>query len=174
MDDPFGFAPTQDPKKQQSNLSAAATDCSTCGGDRFVVVAYRTDPPTAWMQEHGINARSTVPEVAPCPDCNAACNTEFNRSDGRRVIAPDLGLVRDRMERVRRESFARPGGGMPDWATRWARARAAGDKRWFPEMLAFFDARDHPPAAITDREHFVQEDEYLEGPTPKAVVLGDV
>lgn len=59
-------------KSPGTNRSVKPTECSTCGGDRFVTVRLRSPETTIWMQEHGIkaNPREFHEEVAPCPDCN--------------------------------------------------------------------------------------------------------
>jgi hypothetical protein len=65
----------------------------------------------------------------------------------------------------------------PDWILRWERARAAGDLRPFPEQAevlhAFarrspedYKAYSPPGVPITDGEFWIQDDEYLDGPTP--------
>ena len=62
----------------------------------------------------------------------------------------------------------------PPWVQRWERARAAGDHRPFPEQIAALDALgrqdpEHyriyrpPSQPVSDREFWVQPDEYLEG-----------
>lgn len=62
----------------------------------------------------------------------------------------------------------------PEWVNRWERARAAKDMRPFPEqMLALdslaryspedFKVYSPPEQPVTDREFWVQPDEYLEG-----------
>lgn len=49
--------------------------------------------------------------------------------------------------------------GRPDWVVRWTRARIAGDPRLFPEQLS---ALEEPPGEpLTDRNVYVQPDEYL-------------
>ena len=64
----------------------------------------------------------------------------------------------------------------PLWVDRWERARAAGDLRPFPEQITALDslarqgALDYaayrpPEAPVSDREHWVQPDEYLPDPT---------
>ncbi len=70
----------------------------------------------------------------------------------------------------------------PDWVKRWERARAAGDMRPFPEQMNAMDAlarqtaEDYrvyapPEHPLNDREHWVQDDEYLEGEAePPAIV----
>ena len=62
----------------------------------------------------------------------------------------------------------------PEWVNRWERARAAGDMRPFPEQMTALDmlarqSPEHykvyapPEAPVTDREFWVQPDEFLEG-----------
>ena len=81
----------------RSNLSAPATACTTCGGDRFVVVSLRKPVQSPWMKERGIEVAgdATLEEYAPCPDCNAQAHPEFRRFDGTMAVAPDPGKVRD-------------------------------------------------------------------------------
>ena len=77
------FAPASTRPARASNR-AVVVDCQTCGGDRMVVFALRTDT---------YNGRSApVEEFAPCPDCNPDCNT---RREGFR--SPDPARVRERL-----------------------------------------------------------------------------
>jgi len=71
------------PKKADTNRSVVV-NCRTCSGDRMVVYATRTDT---------YNGRSAeVEEYAPCPDCNATCNTSRVR-----YRSPDPARVRERL-----------------------------------------------------------------------------
>lgn len=162
--DDFGFKieDKQEKKTPRTNQAAPIPDCDTCGGDRFVVVAMRPPYQTAWMKEKGIEPSSEkFIELAPCPDCNADANTTFTRRDGQLVKSPDAGHVREVMQPVGRQSKA--GGIVPGWVARWRAARAAKDKRPFPEQLGALRPEEHPPAPVDDRDHWVQEDEYVEG-----------
>ena len=63
-------------------------DCKTCGGDRMVVFSKRASYTTGWMQEHKLKAKGETEEYAPCPDCNADCDTrrrDFKSPDPARV-----------------------------------------------------------------------------------------
>lgn len=84
-----------------SNRSAPVSECVTCGGDRFVVVGTRPPLQSPWMKEHGITppANASIEEMAPCPDCNAAANTEFRRFDGSIVRPLDPAKTREMMSR---------------------------------------------------------------------------
>ncbi len=75
-------------------------ECDTCRGDRFVVFALRMPVTTIWMAERGIAADTDemIEEMAPCPECNADCDTEFSRGGGGRAKALDPALVRERMK----------------------------------------------------------------------------
>lgn len=64
-----------------TNVSAPATDCETCGGDRWVVVCLRGE----------------IEEYAGCPDCNAVQITYY-RADGTRWTSPDPARVREMMK----------------------------------------------------------------------------
>lgn len=49
--------------------------CTTCGGDRYVVVAHRQPQATSWMHDHKIEIKlhpkeRGFEETAPCPVCN--------------------------------------------------------------------------------------------------------
>lgn len=70
----------------------------------------------------------------------------------------------------------------PPWVFRWERARAAGDTRPFPEQVqaltalarideAHYRVYSPPEAPLDSRDHWVQPEEYLEGPSaPGAIV----
>lgn len=74
-------------------------ECTTCHGDRMVVVATRPVQQTPWMKAHGITppADASIEEVAPCPDCNSSTDTSFRRYDGSLVRPLDPGKVRELM-----------------------------------------------------------------------------
>lgn len=57
------FNSEQTTKKEQTANRAVTRDCETCAGDRFVVYSERPAP------------NGYYEEFAPCPDCNASCNT---------------------------------------------------------------------------------------------------
>lgn len=81
---PTFAAPTTRPARATNR--SVIRDCETCGGDRMVVFSVRTDT---------YNGRSAeVEEYAPCPDCNAGCNT--SRMNFR---SPDPARVRERLTR---------------------------------------------------------------------------
>jgi len=65
-------------------------ECTTCGGDRFVLVSMRPPVTSAWMREHGIEASKTDlhEEYAPCPDCGPEV-----------VGTPDRAKTRELMSR---------------------------------------------------------------------------
>lgn len=68
------------------------TQCETCDGDRFVLVATRPPLETQWMAVHKIAPNKDVPgneEYAPCPSCNAGADTTFFRPDGSPFRSPD-------------------------------------------------------------------------------------
>lgn len=78
---------------------AAYTACETCGGDRHVLVALRRPAGSPDMQRRG-NTPSPDEmheEYAPCPYCNSAANTYFDRPDGTKFRSPDPGAVREMM-----------------------------------------------------------------------------
>src|SRR5262245_1538560 len=56
------------PSTEQTNRSVW-TQCSTCGGDRFVPYSMRKAETSQWMREHGLEASGFYDEVASCPDC---------------------------------------------------------------------------------------------------------
>lgn len=86
---------------ESTNQSGRTTVCATCDGDRFVVYATRKPITTDWMSRHKIKAdeEQLIEEMAPCPECNPTVDTTFYRPDGSKFVAPDPGLVRDRMAR---------------------------------------------------------------------------
>ena len=73
--------------RRAENVHAAPTRCETCGGDRYVIVATRSE------------GRSEVDEYAACPDCNSTADTSFYRADGTRARALDSAQVRERLRR---------------------------------------------------------------------------
>ena len=84
------------PRVQTLNGSAAVTDCSTCGGDRFVLVSRRRPVATAWMNDHGLSvSEEKIEEYAPCPDCGAQEVEWYVGERTRRC--PDPGRVREMM-----------------------------------------------------------------------------
>lgn len=88
-----------EPKGGGTNRSAHH-DCETCGGDGMVVVATRKPQQTQWMREHGIKPTEHVmEEYAPCPACNAECDTHFRRFDGSYARSLDAEKVRELMRR---------------------------------------------------------------------------
>lgn len=84
------------PKVQHTNQSAAITSCSSCNGDRFVLVARRKPVATAWMNDHGLKAsEEMIEEYAPCPDCGAQ-EVEWYAGERTRRC-PDPARVREMM-----------------------------------------------------------------------------
>ena len=81
-----------------TNLNAPASECQTCGGDRFVVVAMRPVQATTWMHEHGIEPAegAAIEEMAPCPACHPA-EVSWYRYDGRKMTTPDPARTREMM-----------------------------------------------------------------------------
>ena len=81
----------QEDKKRTRKVTNARSynDCTTCGGDAWVVVSYRAPgPPTTWMAEHGIEPKQHpsdkgFEETAPCPVCNISPPVMQNYWDGR-------------------------------------------------------------------------------------------
>lgn len=73
------------PKSGGTNLHVEL-DCRTCNGDRMVLYSKRT------ATYNGVT--SQFDEYAPCPDCNADCNT---LRKGFR--SPDAAQVRERLGR---------------------------------------------------------------------------
>jgi hypothetical protein len=70
-------------RKTGTNLSASS-DCPTCDGDRFVLVATRP-------AKHG-----NLEEFAPCPDCGPKEVSHY-RYDGQLIRAPDPERTREMM-----------------------------------------------------------------------------
>lgn len=55
------FGSEEPAKKEQTANRSVTRDCETCAGDRFVAWEKQPDPFDV--------------SYAPCPDCNASCNT---------------------------------------------------------------------------------------------------
>lgn len=91
-------------RRRNPDSALAPGECSTCGGDRMVLVGRRPPMHSQWVSEHGVEVTSepVFEEMAPCPDCNAGADTAFRRHDGSRVEAMDPALVRERMVRTPR------------------------------------------------------------------------
>ena len=87
------------PTSTRTNVHAPATECVTCSGDRFVLVATRPVVASQWMRERGLEIRGDAvhEEYAACPDCNAEANTSFPRFDGSYARALDPARVREMM-----------------------------------------------------------------------------
>jgi hypothetical protein len=81
------------PKTVNTNLTARV-NCKTCNGDRMVVYSTRANVTTGWMAERGLAARGEVEEFAPCPDCNADCDTRRPN-----FHSPDPARTRERLAR---------------------------------------------------------------------------
>lgn len=87
-----------------------------------------------------------------------------------RPTVADLRGVIVRLRRIEYDTSAwregLPSGPLarPEWVSRWTRARAAGDHRPFPEQVPGFREIPValPPEPVTDRDVWVQADEYLE------------
>jgi len=88
------------PKLAGANLGSKPSNCRTCDGDRFVVVATRRIKATVWMKERKIEPPVTDPpeEYAPCPDCNASADTSFFRHDRTLARTLDPAQVRQMMK----------------------------------------------------------------------------
>jgi len=88
------------PPSPGTNRSAAITDCSTCGGDRFVTVRLRSPQQTQWMKDHGITpARDRFhEEVAPCPACGQAIDVSYY-VEGKPFRPMDPAQVREAISR---------------------------------------------------------------------------
>lgn len=88
------------PSERPTNQSVDV-DCSTCGGNRFVVVVTRPPVASNWMRERGIEPHvdRSIDETAPCPDCNAGCQAFHRRPDGSRAVPPDPARVREMLSR---------------------------------------------------------------------------
>jgi hypothetical protein len=82
--------------RSRATNRAATTRCSTCDGDRFVLVRLRPQKATAWMIDHNIKPSTTEmhEEYAPCPDCNPVEIKQF-RYDGTVFRSMDPAAVRD-------------------------------------------------------------------------------
>jgi hypothetical protein len=83
-----------------TNQFTSRDECTTCGGDRFVLVATRKPIQTEWMRLHKIEPSKThtLEEWAPCPDCNAVVH-ESRRFDGTKIATPDAGRTREMLRR---------------------------------------------------------------------------
>lgn len=76
-------------KKRRGTNLQVNNGCTTCGGDRWVVVRHRpVGVPTIWMDEHKVKpkphpAERGFEETAPCPVCNLGAAPMQNFWDGR-------------------------------------------------------------------------------------------
>lgn len=90
----------EEKKKDGTNLHGKS-DCPTCGGDRFVLVARRPAKASVWMQQHKIVPPDVegMEEYAACPDCNSKADTSHSRpGGGKKAEALDPATVRERMQ----------------------------------------------------------------------------
>lgn len=95
------WAESQEREKTRStNQPTPDTECSTCAGDRFVVVGTRPPVVSPWATERGIKPveGEMYEEMAACPDCNQT-DTSFWRGDGTKSRALDPEKVRELMRR---------------------------------------------------------------------------
>jgi len=94
------WQPSGERPRHAVNIHAPASECATCGGDRFVVVGMRPVIASVWMKEHGIEPPETegIEEMAACPDCNPV-DTAFTRFDGSKARALDPAKVRELLGR---------------------------------------------------------------------------
>lgn len=86
---------------RSTNQSAVShDDCSTCQGDRFVVVSTRAPVQSEWMRQREISASkdASLEEYAPCPDCNPTRVT-MRRYDSTIVTTPDAAQTREWMRK---------------------------------------------------------------------------
>jgi hypothetical protein len=81
-------------KTRGTNLHSDSTACPTCGGDRFVLVSYRSPA----MRQSTTVPDIKVEEYAPCPDCHGSVDASFWRADGTRAVPPDPARVREMMK----------------------------------------------------------------------------
>ena len=97
------------PKAAGANLHSKTTNCRTCGGDRFVLVALRSAKASTWMQQRGMKvpAVEDAGEYAACPDCSTV-DTSFRRHDGTIARSLDPATVREWMQRVPKKSAPTP------------------------------------------------------------------
>lgn len=79
--------------------AAVEVKCSTCDGDRFVLVSKRAPKASPWMMERGIEPAKDqlFEEYAACPTCNSQTDTSFWRHDGSPSKALDPARVREMM-----------------------------------------------------------------------------
>lgn len=81
------------PKGQSMNAHAPVTSCSTCDGDRFVLVALRPAKP-------GDVSGANFEEWEVCPDCSNA-DSSFWRADGTRRMQLLPERIREMMKAFR-------------------------------------------------------------------------
>jgi hypothetical protein len=80
-------APT--PTKPLGTNRYAPSNCGTCGGDRFVLVAYRTPAVSAWALERGIHptGKEKHEEYGPCPECGPDVGGAIDRGRVRELMS---------------------------------------------------------------------------------------
>lgn len=86
----WGRVEEEAPKPTYPTRTEGGTICTTCDGDKMVLVGYRRSE-SEHPGEKGFDL------MAPCPDCNSGANGDFWRADGSRFRLPDPGRVREMM-----------------------------------------------------------------------------
>ena len=156
-------------RMSQTNQSAAATDCKTCNGERFVLVGLRAPTQSAWMRQHGIKpAAHPIEEWAACPDCHSVDATFRRGSDGRLVVQMDPAVVRQRMKAAPLAGAGRVGE-IPEWVYVWNFARRIRSPR---NLVPFPQQRGEvADNLLMSREEYEQlRQEWLDKGSPKASV----
>ncbi len=85
--------------KPGTNRASKPTRCTTCDGDKFVVVRLRSPEQTMLMKEKGITPSrdSFHEEMAPCPSCNPTV-IEYWHHDGTRFRSMDAAAAREALQ----------------------------------------------------------------------------
>jgi len=112
-------------------------DCLTCLDMGWVLTALRT----GGFEEYG-----------PCPDCDTGHKMEERVYPRGFWQGRDTAYVRPATREASTE--------VPEWAERWKRARASGDMRPFPEQAGVLGKERRPATPVSDRDAWVQEEEY--------------
>lgn len=159
---------TEQRKAKGANVYAEPTECATCGGIRFVLVARRPAKQSVWMKQRGIEIPDApgAEEYAPCPDCNQQ-DASFRRADGTLSASPNPSLVRDRMTSP--PATSRPQE-TPEWVLVWSWARYRRAPRClipFPQQAAYLNP-DEKKVVMSEAGYEELRQEWEAAGSPKA------
>lgn len=133
----------------------------------------------AWSQQWGLDEMESYARGIMAGDCENVCKAVL-RAQRETRFRPSVAelLERARVERkmaamADHHNIPAEKPFRPEWTLRWARARAVDDGRPFPEQAHAMREQETPvpDTMISDRDAWVQPDEYLDGDVPTLAEL---